>query len=349
MNGRLRQASRLLLVAAAILFVCFCGIERAFAANTIMGTVYDKLRNPLPDIEVELLDNYYRLIARQRTGSNGRYEFGGLRDGRFYVRVYAFRYDLMDETREVELASITSIPNQEPQGMQIEDFYLQPKEGGLKAAELAVVFAQEVPKEAERNFKKAIEALQNRKNDEAFLALQEALRIYPDYYQALHRYGLELMLRGLYIEAAQVFIKAAQINPKSAYSFYLAAQAFYKMGEKYYKASLIALAKAVELAPNSAGVHLLMGTIYRAQGRFPEAEKSLLKAKKLTEEKNPDIHKELAQLYANDLKRYKEAADELEQYIKATKMSEDEVAKTKKIVAELRQKAAQQPAVRQSN
>ena len=51
---------------------------------------------------------------------------------------------------------------------------------------------------------------------------------------------------------------------------------------------------------------------------------------------------ELAQLYSTDLKKYNEAADELETYIKSTKPDEAETKKWKKIISDLREKAKTQ-------
>ena len=73
-----------------------------------------------------------------------------------------------------------------------------------------------------------------------------------------------------------------------------------------------------------------------------DAEQHLLSAKKQSPTKVPEIQKELAQLYANDMKKYKEAADELEQYVKASKLSDEDNAKTKQLIADLRVKAKSQ-------
>ena len=87
----------------------------------------------------------------------------------------------------------------------------------------------------------------------------------------------------------------------------------------------------------------VLGKVERAQGQFADAEKHLLAAKKLATTKVPEIHAELSQLYANDLKKYGEAADELEQYIKASRLSaaDEKVARNK--VEDLRAKAKTQP------
>lgn len=314
----------------------------ARAANTISGTIYDSLRTPLQDIDVELLDQYYRLLARQKTSTDGRYEFGNLGDRRFFIRVYAFRYDLEDETREVNLFSVVSVPGQTGSSFNVEDFYLQPKKGGLREKELSVIYAQEVPKEAEKFYKQAVEDFSKKRETEGFNNVQEALRIYPIYYRALQLFGQQLLVRDRFMDAAQVFVKAVEVNPRSAMSLYYIGLCFSKLGRDYFKAALTALSEAEKQAPDSVAVLLLMGSIERQLGKFTEAEQHLLAAKKKSRVKNPEIHKELAQLYANDLKRYGAAADALEDYLSATKMSDEEVSNTKKVIANLRQKAQQQ-------
>ena len=110
-----------------------------------------------------------------------------------------------------------------------------------------------------------------------------------------------------------------------------------KPGKNFNKAALKALEKAYILAPASWEVAYLIGKIERQEGNFSEAEVYLLKSKKLADERIPEIHIELAQLYGNDLKQYGKAADELELYLKASKKKKDE--KTKKQITDLREKA----------
>lgn len=333
---------RALAVFVSCCFVFLLSVANVLAANTIGGFVFDRARTPLSDIDVELLDEYYRLKERVKTESSGRYEFSGLNDGNYTVRVFAFRYDLEDQSQYVEIKSISSIAGQAGSSYNPVDFYLQPKKGGLRDAELSVIFAQNVPKAAEQAYKKAIDDFGKKKTDEGFIGLQQALTIFPTYYTALQRYGQELYIRKQYGAATQVFMTAAEVNPRSAMPFYYAGHALSKMGDKYNRNAKLALDQALSLAPASTPVLLLLGTIERRLGMFAEAESHLLTAKKLSPSRVPEIQKELAQLYANDLKKYQAAADELEQYVKASKLSDEDSIKTKQLIADLRQKAKAQ-------
>jgi hypothetical protein len=321
------------------LFLFLFLAHNALGASTIAGTIYDKQRNPLPDIEVELLDDLYRVRpgGRTRTDGAGKYQFDGLVNGRYTVRVFAFRYDLEDQEIPVEIA--TQGANAAGSAYILQDFYLLPKRGGLRDTELTSGFQQDVPKEAKTAYEKAVEGFTKKRDEEAFTNLKKAIELYPTYYTALQRFGMELYTRKQYLEAAQVFMEAIKVNEKSATSFYYLGAALSNLGKDYQKAAMNALNKAYALAPASPQVLFMMGKLERGAGKFAEAEAHLLAAKKQSKSPVPDIHKELAQLYANDLKKFKEAADELELYMKAAKLDGDEGKKTKKTIADLREKA----------
>lgn len=316
------------------------------AASTIQGFIYDKQRNTLPDIDVELLDDYYRMVQRTRSDSGGRYQFDGLSDGRYTVRVLAFRYDYMDQEIPVEVTTQNFVSANGTKsggiGFFPQDFQLLPKKGGLKDAELGVVFAQDVPKEAETAYKKGIDFLAKKKTTEGMSSLMEAIQKYDMYYAAYFRLGQEYFANKKYIEAFQFFKKASDINPKSATSWYYMGMALNKLGKEYNKAAMTSLKQAAILAPASQVVFYMLGKVEREEGKFPEAEEHLLLAKKLSPVKVPEIHKELSQLYVNDLKKFKEAADELEFYLKASKLKGDEEKEVKDLIVKLREKAKTQ-------
>lgn len=325
----------------SFLFVGLFLVPEAKAQSTIQGTIFDKQRNRLPDIDVELLNDYYQSIKRTKTDGAGTYSFTGLTNGRFTVKVYAFRYDLEDQESLIDINTL-NIRGGEGPGYFPQDFYLLPKKGGLKEAELSVIFAQEVPKEAQTLYEKAIKNLSDKRTDEGVAGLMESIKAFPDYYLALYRLGVELYIRGQYKESIPVFLKATQVNQKSATSYYYLGSALHKLGKEYDKAALASLNKAAFLAPASPQIFLLLGKIERAMGNFADSEKHLLQAKKISTAKNPEIHWELAQLYANGMKKYTEAADELELYMKAIKLSDEDEKKIKELIITLREKAKTQ-------
>jgi Flp pilus assembly protein TadD, contains TPR repeats len=331
-----------MVLGVSFLFLSLLFSPNIFAASVIEGTVYDRQRNALPDIDVELLDDYYRTIKRTKTNGSGRYQFTGLNDGRFTVRVLAFRYDFLDQEMPVEVMTQQGARSQ-GNGYFVQDFFLQPRKGGLRDTELSVVFAQEVPKEAEELYKSAIEKLSKKeKRDEGIKELWEAQQKFPKYFAALYRLGRELYADQQYLDAVRLLLKAVEVNPKHAESYYLIGLGLNKLGKDYNKSALTALRQAYNLAPASVVVLYSLGKVERELGMLAEAEEHLLQAKKLSPTRLPEIQKELAQLYGNDLKKYDQAADELELYLKASKISGEEEKKLKKTISDLREKAKAQ-------
>lgn len=324
-------------------FVILFLSQIVFGASTIQGIVYDKQRNTLPDLEVELLNDYHQMVNHTRTDGSGKYQFNGVRDGRYTVRVFAFRYDLQDQEMPIEIIT-QNIRGGEGTGFFPQDFYLFPKKGGLAESEIGVIFAQDVPPNAKKVFDKAVKDLSDKRVNEGILGLNEAVQIFPNYYLALHRMGKELFIMKKYKEAIPFLLKAAQVNSKGATSLYYLGYSLHYLGKEYNKAAITALNNAALLAPASAQVFFVLGKVQRSSGNFIDAEKHLLQAKKLSKFAVPEIHRELAQLYADDLKKYKEAADELELYLKAGKLEGAAAAQTKKVIANLREKAKSQVA-----
>lgn len=317
-----------------------------FAVNVISGFVFDKSGVALPDIDVELLDEYQRTVpnGRQRTSSSGRFEFQVQNSGRYFVKAYAFQYDLMDEIQEINVANVTATSISGGSSYNNIDLYLQPKKGGLRDAELAVVFAQEIPKDAKDAFDQGEKLLAKKQYLEGYELVRKAIQIFPKYFKANYRYGLELMAKRQYEDAASRFMIAVSVNDKSAMSFYHLAYCFSMMGPDYRKAALASVKETIVMAPASSGAHLLAGQLARLSKDFVNAEKHLLQAKKLATATDPKVHLELAKLYSDDLKKYKEAAAEMEAFIKTSKISGDEETKMRGILAGLKEKAASQTA-----
>lgn len=318
-------------------FTLFVFSQNVAAQSTIGGSVYDKQRNALSDIEVELLNDYYQSISRTRTDSSGRYQFAGLSNGRYSVRVYAFRYDLIDETLPIEI-NTQNIRGGEGVGYFPLDFYLLPKKGGLAATEIGVVFAQDIPAEARKLYDKAIKDLSGKRNEQGVIGLSDAIQIFPKYYDALYRIGRELFIMKKYQEAVPFLLKAVEVNDKSASALYYLGYSLHNLDNKYNKAAIRALNKSVELAPASLQVLVVLGKVERSEGNFADAEKHLLQAKQIAKTPVPEIHKELSQLYSNDMKKYNEAADELQLYLKASKLDKASEDKIKKVITGLREK-----------
>ncbi|MGC2239196.1 MAG: carboxypeptidase regulatory-like domain-containing protein [Pyrinomonadaceae bacterium] len=328
---------------AVILIV---GLQSIFA-NTITGTVYDSRKNPLADVDVELLDDLSRAQSRTKTDGNGRYEFSGISDGRFTIRVQPFRYDYVQQEQQVELVSVSAISSgaraegaaSGGSATTIQDFFLVAKKGSIAEVEASVVFAQEVPKEAKAAYEKALKALAKKQFEPGMEDLKLAIKIFPNYFLALQQLGKEYFIKGNFAEAAPFLVRAADVNNKSPLSFYTLGYCLHKLG--YNKAAIVSLKQAANLSPASASIFFALGTAERLENQFADAETHLKQAKKLAQGVFPDLHWQLALLYGENLKKYSEAADEFEQFLIERPNAQD-AEKIKNIIKSYREKSKQQ-------
>lgn len=304
------------------------------AANSIVGYVYDNNKNTLADVDIELMGNIGTFKNHIRTDSIGRYEFKGLGEGYFTVRVMPFRYDFEEQSQTVYLQTI-SASGRPTSVIESLDFYLQPRKGSLTEYEARVVFAQNVPSEAKKEYEKAAGALAKKRFNEAIAGFELAITKFPVYFQALIDLGKIYYARGDYALASKLFLRAADVNQKSAMSFFFLGDSLRRLG--YHKAALIALNQAYILSPASSQVLLAIGVTERLMGKFDDSEKHLKQAKKVSKINNPEIHWQLAKLYGENLKRYEEAANELESFLK-TRPDAKDAKEIKELIKKLREK-----------
>ncbi|MGC2236421.1 MAG: tetratricopeptide repeat protein [Pyrinomonadaceae bacterium] len=314
--------------------------------NTISGIVFGVDRQPLDNIEVELLDEYSRSFARQRTNGSGRYFFAGMKAGRYTVRAMPYATDYEEQTQDVEIVNITrqsqdgSLRTSAADNVQ-RDFYLRLRKGVVVIN--GAIFVQEIPEAAKKLYEKGISQLDGKKEKEGLENLKLAIEAFPNYYLALERLGTEYVKKGSagnqYYEAAQILLsKATEVNPRAYRSWFGLAYSLYSLNQT--AAALTAAQKTLEIYPNSTEALLLSGVLLRQSKKFDEAEKQLLKAKEVSNDSVPMIHWHLALLYGNDLKRYGDAAKEWKLFLKAQPDTKD-AEKIKEKIKELETKAAQ--------
>ena len=171
------------------------------------------------------------------------------------------------------------------------------------------------------------------KQDKGFDELDQALKIFPDYFDALNKAGREYVQRKEFQKSLPYLIRAIDVNQRSYSSFYALAYACFKLN--HTPEAVEAARGAVILQPNSVSAQHLYGTLLRLNGNYDLAEKALLQAKKLSKDTPvADIHMQLALLY-NKLGRNGEAADELETYLKINPDAADKV-RIRELIVKLR-------------
>jgi predicted Zn-dependent protease len=308
-----------------IFIICFLGglfflITRNISAqNTISGIVFDESRKPVGKIDVELLDEFERLLKTTKTSTSGLYFFQALRAGIYFVQVRTdgTGYKAVKERIQLGQTNRTSITGQSSGSESLQvNFTLEiNRPGNQSPLNNDVIFAQSVPPEAEKYFESALKKLKDRKTDEAIAELENALKIFPEYFLALEKIGYEHLAKAKFPEAESAFGKALEVNPKSFSAKSGLGIAEYKLGKVREAAKT--LEESIALNQSAANSFLFLGKIYRELKQFEKAEASLKRAKELSKNKLADVHWELALLYYYNLNRPGEAAEELELYLRA--------------------------------
>ena len=85
--------------------------------------------------------------------------------------------------------------------------------------------------------------------------------------------------------------------------------------------------------------NLWLGMLLRQTEKFDEAETYLMEADHLADSKSADVHWQLGLLF-NQLKRYKEAADQLELFLKSEPDAKD-TELIKKLIKRFRQQSGE--------
>lgn len=324
-----------LVVSLALLLILSPSLFAQGYSNTISGRITGVENRPVVDLYIELLDELGRTIARTRSRGGGFYRFSDLSSGRFTVRVLTSGTDYEEQENTVTIYSLN--PNM-TSDEQI-DFRLKLRPG-IVIGPPASLFVQEVPAEAKSAYEKALSDLGSGKRDIAIAGLKRAIELFPRYFHALERLGVEYLKRDnpMELRAAGILFEAAtEVNPRGYTSWFGLAYSLNKL--KVYDRALPAAAKAVELQPESVDALTLSGAILRNNHQFKEAEKQLLKAKEVSLNPSPQIHWELALLYGNHMKRYKDAAKELRAFLAASPNARD-ADSIKKLIADFEGKAA---------
>jgi hypothetical protein len=283
--------------------------------NTIQGQVYDPNRVPVSDIYVELRNDLGSTISRIRTQTGGRFFFANVSSGHFNVTVLTTGTNYLEQTQGVDVVNIFRGSSDSV----YVDFYLQFDKRRTSIGTVSVtdvVFVQEIPEEARKLYKNGVKKLGGKNNQEGFDELEQAIKLFPEYFDALSALGREYVQLKEYKKAVAYLIKAIDINQRSFSCYYSLAYAAYKLD--FLPEAIKAIRAATTLQANSVNAQLLYGTLLRLDGSYTKALEVLLKAKTLSKDSPVgEIHWQLALVY-NKLNRNKEAADELDIYLKTS-------------------------------
>jgi tetratricopeptide (TPR) repeat protein len=300
--------------------------------STVSGFIFDPYRKPVRDIRVELMNDVNGVLQRTKTDGSGRFFFSNLSSGRFIIKVLSVGTDFEEQSQEIEIAGIGATGRLLADNVQ-RDIYLRFKKENISASG-GVIFVQEVPSEAKLLFEGAISDLEGNGIKAATDRLESALKVFPTYYAALEKLGLIYVSQQKFENARDVFTKAVAVNSRSFNGWYGLSYANYALRQA--EPAVEAAQKAVSLNSRSADAQFFYGLSLRQAKRYGEAERSLRHADKLFKGQSPDVHWNLALLYAHNLNRYNDAANELELYLK-TGPDPSQVHNIKKLIKKYRE------------
>ena len=294
-------------------------------ANSISGYVSNERHFPIADLQIELLNDVDSVIQRTKTDSSGLFVFRRISTGIFQIRVQTYGTNYVGQTKRVQL--------ERTRAFEQVDFVLGTNRPA--SATKGVVFVQEVPEEARRRYEQGTALLQKtEQRNEALETLKKAIEIFPLYFDALQLLGGEYVKLKEFEAAIPVLTKAIEVNRQAYQTLYLLSVAQFNL--KQVPEAVESMRRAINLNQNSATANLWLGMLLRQTNKLDEAETYLKQADQLAASKSPDAHWQLALLF-NDLKRYKEAADRLELFLKVQPDAKD-TELIKRLIQRLREK-----------
>src|SRR5678816_1593058 len=224
------------------------------SSNSISGHVSNDQRAPLADIRVELLNEVDSVIRTVKTDGSGLFVFRKLSDGTFQIRIQTSGTNYVSQTKRVDLAR----PHGFGAAFEELDFVLMTANNTGSTGTPGVVFVQEVPEPARKQFQKASELLnKSNKRQEAFVALKSAIELFPQYFDALEMLGTEQVKDREYEAAIPALTKALQINSRAPASAFALGVAQYNL--KQTQAAIESLRRAVSLNERSVNANLWLG------------------------------------------------------------------------------------------
>jgi tetratricopeptide (TPR) repeat protein len=198
-------------------------------------------------------------------------------------------------------------------------------------------FTQNVPKAARDTFERAMKLGKGGRKLVANTMMQEAIRIFPDYFDAHYALSNELMKTGRMDEAIAELEQAIRINPQDDRVYQSFGLIMMKQGK--YEVAAAVFAEAARLNPAEPLHPLMRGSVLidyastidasqtpSEEGKrtraLDEAERNLIVANTKSNKQLASVHLQLARLYQKR-GEHARAADELDQYLLTNPSAKD--------------------------
>ncbi len=286
-------------------------IQGTFA---VIGTVRDTNGQRVTSIRVSLLDENYHSIRTVFVDSSGRFQFRGLRQGVYLVRIEPVGTPYEEQTQRVEFQSISGGGGAEEPFMV--DFVLKSKKNPGETPPREVVFNLTVPDVARVEYGRGADAAKSDKFEQAEAALKKAIELFPDYFLALELLGTEYVKHGQFAPAMPLLAHALEVNRRAPKSLYALGVANLKLN--HLAEAIEWLKKAASEDSSNPNTYVMLGQAYGNNREYDQSVTALKKAIELGGNQVAEVHFYLASIY-NKQGRYAEAVKELEVYLKEGK------------------------------
>jgi Tfp pilus assembly protein PilF len=260
------------------------------------------------------------IISEAFSDSVGTFEFRSIPGSTYRITVPSDGSEYESTQEMVEVSG--SIPR--TVSVQI---YLRDKNSGVgtktKGKLLSVAeHSQKIPKDALKAYEKSDKLAKEGKTEQAIAQLQESLKIFPDYLQALNRLGEQYANQQKPDEAREMFEKAIRINDKFPQAHINLGLLSFNL--KQYAAAAKHLEAANRLDDSFPLAHLYFGLalMESTPPDYEQAEREMLKAFSLGQGEMPQVRKYLFNLYVRQ-RKMPQAAEQLEAYLREAPKSPD--------------------------
>ena len=248
------------------------GIARGMSTHgdnrSISGTVQDTQNNSLKDVRVELSDSNGALVASAYTNVSGRFEFNRISPGIYTVVATS---GLQQASERVDASNFSNTVNVRIQGVG------KPTDG-VEGNSISIA-QYRVPAKAREAYRKAHEAVEKGKMDDAHKHLAKALELCPNYAEALTLRGV-LALNQQDSQAAIADLdKAIQADGNYGMAYMVMGSALNMQGK--FDEAIRSLQHGQSLAPNYWQGYFELGKAYIGKADYPSALRQFDRAQSL--------------------------------------------------------------------
>ena len=315
---RLRCRRICLLAAFCTLLLSLIIAEgQSSTGNRLLGKVRTQSGQTMANVIVQLESGNGVVVAQTVTSNEGDYAFSGLTGATFVLVVSEIQHEPFAERVEFTREATTR-----PGETLRADITLIPK-SRTAAARAAVIFRQDVPQAALKAYQHGLKLLSELKNEEGIVALGEAVKLFPNYFDAHFVLALQMYRLHRYDASIGELEKARIVNPRDSRLYHTFGLVLYE--QKKYPMAVKVFAASELLDPRNAEAHLMRGAALIETGQFDEAESELKSADGFSGHKIDLIHIQLARLYEKRGEKAR-AADELEKYLRLNPNADNALA-----------------------